>query len=117
MRYDIIAPRRAYWRDYVYDWRSDARRLRQWQREVRYGASRFMSSTLKEEIIKCFEQYVHLCSGLGENMMHDIVRQYYEKHPLRARPQYDTRPTTLYEIFRRDEERREEAHRASPKTR
>jgi hypothetical protein len=85
---DVIAPRRANWHEWTYSYRTGARYVRRWQRDVRYGASRYMGSTIREEILKCFEQYVHLCSGLGEGLMIDVVRRYYSLHPERARGVY-----------------------------
>lgn len=42
-----------------------------------------MSGSIREEIIKCFEQYVHLCAGLGEGVQREIVAAYFRRHPER----------------------------------
>lgn len=79
---DEIGPRREYWSDHDY-----YRGLRARHRRVtaRYGAGLFMSETIQQEIIKAFEQRVHLCSGLGEELMIEIVQKYFRDHPQRAK--------------------------------
>lgn len=86
-----IAPRRPYWADYLYDSRLNTRHLRQWRRQIGYGEARFMSGSIREEFIKCFEQYVHLTSGLGEAMQHEVVSRYFRMHPDRRYIETDYR--------------------------
>lgn len=88
---ELIAPRRPYWSDYVYDPRVGALHLRHWQRAVGYGEARFMSGSLREEFIKSFEYMVHMCSGLGEGIQQEIVARYFREHPNRRYVNVDYR--------------------------
>jgi len=93
---EVIGPRRPDWRDWRYNQGASARYLRLYRREIGYGrAFDYMSATIKEEIIKCFQQWVHLSSGIGEVEMHEIVHRYFELHPDRRNIHLDLEPQSL----------------------
>lgn len=78
---DLIARRPVSWRDFWYYDGLRARNRRQWRRFLGIGATELFGERIEEEIVKAFERHVHQCSGLGEHVMHEIVRRYWGTHP------------------------------------
>jgi hypothetical protein len=78
---DQIARRAADWRDFRYYDGPRARQQRLWRRFVGVGAAAMFGEPIEEEIIKAFERNVHQCSGLGEDLMHKVVRRYFRLNP------------------------------------